>query len=79
MSLGRKGFGTNYATRATRKGQVLISQEIMRRLGIKPGRTRIEIIAALRLPDAALRLPDAAPMTIILKPRAKRRLPNDSR
>ena len=72
MSLGRKGFGTNYATRATRKGQVLISQEIMRRLGIKPGRTRIEIIAALRLPDAA-------PMTIILKPRAKRRLPNDSR
>ena len=58
MKRGRKGYGVIYAVRVSRKGQVLLSQEIMRHLGIKPNRTRFEIVLT--------------PTTIILKPRIKR-------
>jgi len=57
MKRGRKGYGVDYAMRVSRKGQVLLSQEIMRRLRIKPNRTRLEIVVT--------------PTTIILKPHGK--------
>ena len=59
MKRGRKGYGVDYAVRVSRKGQVMLSQEIMRRLKIQPNHTRLEIIVTSTM--------------IILKPRVKRR------